>query len=216
MKKQFIIWLGFIALPMVMRSQAFEKGKVYASASYGVAPFFNLFYNVILDSDSLNDIKLKSIGPIYGKLEYAVGKKIGLGISVAYMNSIFSYTEKMQYYNNNTNTYDTYTEKWSITRNTYSIMGRFNFHFISNNKIDMYMGAGLGFRDAIWKSKYEVIGLSSNNTPPASTENLDTSKFPIAFETTIGFKYLLTPNLGIFAEAGFAKSLLQLGISTKL
>jgi opacity protein-like surface antigen len=216
MKKLLIIWFGFMALPMVMRSQAFEKGKLYASASYGVAPFFNLFYNMLLDADSLNDIKLKSIGPIYGKLEYAVGKRIGLGISAAYMNSVFSYSEKSQYYNNATNSYDTYTQKWSVTRNTFSIMGRFNFHFFTNDKWDMYMGAGLGFRDATWKSKYEVIGLSGNNTPPDSTENVDMSKFPIAFETTVGFKYLLTPNLGLFAEAGFAKSLLQFGISTKL
>ena len=42
------------------------------------------------------------------------------------------------------------------------------------------------------------------------------SVIPLAFETTFGARYLVTKNLGVYAEFGLAKAMLQFGLTAKL
>ena len=69
-----------------------------------------------------------------------------------------------------------------------------------------YWGMGMGYRSGSWK----VTSTATNYESPSLPDFI-----PFGFETTFGFRYLFTANIGAYAEAGLAKSFLQLGLTGK-
>lgn len=209
MKKTLNLLVLATSLFVIVNSanaQAFEQGKSYVSVSYGFGSYYNVFSKAI--ADLYPDVKYKSFGPIYGKYEYAVSEHIGLGLNVAYLSTSFNYNET---YSDGT---DQTTYKWKLDRSTYSVLARMNVHFGDHDKLDPYWGFGIGYRGVNWKNSYSVVSTdsSSNISPQAYSAPVG---FPIGFETTFGIRYLFHPNLGAFAEVGFAKSFAQVGITGK-
>jgi hypothetical protein len=96
----------------------------------------------------------------------------------------------------------------SSTRWTYYIIGaRGSYHFneilnVSNPKLDIYGGAGIFYRGWSWKDKNSsASGVSGGG---------------IDFALHAGGRYMFGNSVGVFAEAGYGISALQLGLSVIL
>jgi len=88
-----------------------------------------------------------------------------------------------------------------------SALARMNIHFGSSDKLDVYWGFGIGYRTNNFKYY--------TTDPDDETVLAWKALLPIGFETTMGVRYYLTDNIGIYAEAGLGKSVAQAGLAIK-
>ena len=83
-----------------------------------------------------------------------------------------------------------------------------NYHFVSNDNLDVYFGVGAGYRGG--KTTYTSVP----NDPDFS---FDTKiAIPVGMETTLGMRYFFTENIGAYTEIGLGKSLIQFGACFKI
>lgn len=198
MKKLILL---FTLIPSLSFGQAFQQNKAYFSGGYGIGTITGIIFNFLSDN---SDLKTTSVGPIYVKGEYAITDHFGIGLNVAYMSNSATW---LQY--NTDSLGNQYAFRPKISRKTYSVLLRANYHFGSNEHFDPYIGLGLGYRTASWNVK--------TNDPylKYSSPNIPTNLIPLGAEFTIGFRYLFNENIGVYCEAGAAKSVLQFGLVTK-
>lgn len=189
----FALVVGATLQTSEARAQAFTEGSNNVSIGYGGVTFLGA---ISRNFDSYTDVNYSGLGPIYFKYERGVSENIGLGISFAYATNEWVY--KYQIFD------ETYTE--TTNRSTYSILARFNYHIGDSEKFDPYIGFGLGYRDATWTSK------SSGST--SSGVELK-SVMPFGMDLTFGARYFFTDNIGLYAEVGAAKSVVQGGLALK-
>ncbi|MGV3636730.1 MAG: outer membrane beta-barrel protein [Flavobacteriales bacterium] len=175
------------------QAQAFTEGSNNIYLGYGAV---TLMGSISRNFDTYTDVDYSSLGPIYVKYEHGVTENIGLGISFAYATNqwVYKYTANEQ----------TYTE--TTDRSTYSILARFNYHIGDSEKFDPYIGFGVGYRDATWTSE-------SDGTTSSGVELK--SLFPFGMDLTFGTRYFFTDNIGLYAEVGAAKSVVQGGLAVK-
>ena len=179
---------------------AFEQGTIAISAGYGFPNWVSLAFKTY---DSYTGYKASGIGPAHLKFEYGVSDKIGIGLSLNYVQYKVSWPE-----------YDPFGVGSSIYQEGYtgsslSALVRMNLHFATSDKLDPYWGIGVGYRS--YNFKY------FNDNPFYVTDPLDEFKalVPVGFETTIGMRYYFTNNIGAYLEMGMAKSLIQGGLAVK-
>lgn len=196
-----IVAITFSVLnPKQMQGQAFTNHSMYFSAGYGFVTFNKSVTNIF---GYYGDVSSKQFGPIYIKVERGVYDFIGLGISFAYVESTWG----LNYYNyNGNNNPIEYTD--NHTRTSYSVMGRINFHggsVFGSKKVDPYGGFGMGYRDVSWK-------ISTNNPNGVYTNDIEPPFLShVAFEITVGVRYLITPHFQVYTELGGSKSVVQIG-----
>ena len=172
---------------------AFEEGKVTVSAGYG-------FVNVIQGLFSANvhtsetGYKSANFGPLHFKAEYGISDVVGVGLSVNYVKAGASYQDQSV-----TGTPYTYEAGY----NNLSALLRFNFHIGNHEKVDPYIGTGIGYRTGNWY--YE------SNDPNYTGDEIKGIQ-PLGFEAVFGLRYYVMENLGLYTEIGMAKSLFQLGV----
>lgn len=197
--------LSLLAIPAFLlhtsaaRAQAFiEDGNSIAIGYGGVT----LLGSISQNFDEYGDVNYKGMGPIYFKYEHGMTDKIGLGINVAYAQNEWAYSYATTDANGEAVTY-----KEKTSRSAYSILARFNYHIGSDDKFDPYVGFGMGYRNATWK--YDT-------TDPDGTTDVDISGLmPFGMELTIGARYFFSENIGLYAEVGAAKSVVQGGLAVK-
>jgi hypothetical protein len=103
-----------------------------------------------------------------------------------------------------------YSERYTAQR--YRAMGRLNYYFSSNEKVNFYGGLGVG---------YYGINRTFTSTPydPSSSNflsSVDEVFFPISFRLAIGAKFYFTRNFGGHVELGsFGGGTIQFGVSAK-
>ena len=150
------------------------------------------------------DYSIKGKGPFHFKVEYRPNWWLGVGLNVNHSSYTINYTMD-NYLNTSTGTYMPNSIVVKNTSTAFNVRG--NLHLLNPKHYgpqgDIYWGIGLGFK----ASKLKVSPQYSENSPKFSLPNL----LPIGFETTLGVKYYLTPNIGAYAELGFAKSIIQIG-----
>jgi predicted porin len=183
--------MAMLVFATTVQAQSFEKGKIIITGGYG---FGNLSKAILKAYQDETGYKATSLGPIFGKVEYAVSDKVGIGVNVAHVGVSASYEVSDGDGGTNTEKF-----KWNNT----SVLARLNLHFAKSEKLDAYWGAGLGYRFGSWKWESET----SENTEEFPFVN------PFGFETTIGVRYYFIKNLGVYAEAGIAKAPIQFGLS---
>ena len=174
-------------------AQAFPKGSTSLSVGYGAGTFMSA---ISRNFEVNSDVAYSSMGPAYFKFEHAMDDHVGLGLNVAYATNEWSYRY----------THDTTMYKGRTSRSTYSILARFNYHIGTNDAFDPYVGFGLGYRDAKW---------TIDDDGPVDSGVTLKSVVPFGMEFTFGFRYFFTPNIGLYAEVGAAKSVAQGGLSVK-
>jgi opacity protein-like surface antigen len=175
-----------LILPLITKSQAFEQGKSQVSAGYG---FGNFIQAVFSTYEVYEDFSSSITGPMFVKYEFGVSEKIGFGINFAFASASVSYK-------------DVFAENQSINWSTWSGLARINRHFGSHEKFDPYIGLGVGYRSANWKFSESDL-------------DVDNNLMPFGFESTLGARYMFTPNVGLYSEVGIAKAIFQFGLNAK-
>jgi hypothetical protein len=188
--------------------RSFEQGNVIISAGLGVGNFRNTIFNFIKKTSGadVQGLDISTTLPYFIKAEYAVTDNFGLGINLAHINSR---TGDFTFQATNPATGQPETATASIRLPNTSIMGRANLHFVNDEKLDVYIGLGLGVRFGGYKIKTAVEDRFDNTFP-----NIPLI-VPVGFEATLGARYFFIPNLGAYAELGGAKGILQFGICGK-
>ncbi len=183
----------------ILSAQSFNRGDITFMAGYG---FPNLIGSVFNAYESQLGYTSSSLGPFYLKGEYAINKRLGAGINIAWANSQASYLIKDF-------TPDSILSDFNakVNRSTYSILVRMNYHFGRSSRVDPYAGFGIGYRNAKWTFSDDDPNLSLSQSIP----NL----IPLGFELTAGVRYYFTNLIGLYAEAGFSKAPVQGGVILK-
>ena len=98
----------------------------------------------------------------------------------------------------------------SFEYTTTSFNLRYNYLFNPNSAVKVYWGAGIGLRT-------NSVKIEANNPKFSSALNLpgiNIASIPtMGFESTLGFRGNITPQLGLYGEIGIAKSVFQGGLS---
>lgn len=197
--RSLLLALPLLLQPLAARSQVFQEGQHALSVGYGVGSFISA---INASFDGFTDVSTTTTGPIYFKYEYGITEDIGLGVNVAYGTNQWKY----RYTSIDENGNDVfYTE--TTDRTHYSVLARLNFHFGNEERFDPYMGFGMGYRNSMW---------SSDTDNPFGTSGVSLSGlFPLGMELTIGARYFFTDNIGLYAELGAAKTVVQGGLAVK-
>lgn len=182
------------------KGQAFEQGKSYVSLGAG--------YSIVKPGFILNKFlkhvpfyNNKTTGPFTLKYEYGISERIGVGFSVGYSNSDVSWEIDSTVGGKKINNY----YKYKVEKIT--AKARFNYHFLVNNdKIDPYIGAGIGYRRINREHKSSDTTFDGFNTK---------TLIPIAFEASFGTRYLFSKHFGAFAEIGIGHGFIQGGLIGK-
>jgi opacity protein-like surface antigen len=185
--------------PSTLHAQALKEGTHTLSVGHGAVTFMSTLNRAF---EPYADLTYKGLGPAYIKYEYAVADNIGLGLSFAYAENDWTYRYDSFDMDGNPQNYSE-----STTRNTYSILARFNFHMGNSEKFDPYIGFGVGYRDANWDIR--------SDSPYGNSGVTFKSLMPFGFELTVGARYFFLENLGVYAEMGGAKSVFQGGLAAR-
>jgi hypothetical protein len=90
-------------------------------------------------------------------------------------------------------------------RFSFSLMLRYNYPVIRKKHLDIYYGGGLGMRIT---SYYDY----TDNVPRVEDDDLLRIFWPIAVEGVGGIRFYPIKNIGLYIEAGLAKTLVQGGL----
>ncbi len=203
-----IILLFITFIGSDLKAQCVAQGNSIFSLGYG---FPNLGKSLYKAFNTNNDFKVKGIGPIHFKYEYMLSDKIGIGASINFVKfgATYSDTNSGDSMDINENwVHWSKTTKYSLATKNYSALVRFNYHFYTEDNLDVYFGVGAGFRGT--KSTF-----SSVPTDPNFSFNSKIA-IPVGMETTLGLRYFFTENIGAYTEIGLGKSLIQFGACFKL
>lgn len=201
MKKIHTILLAIFMLTVVSEnvfSQAFDDGTNLVYLGFGVPPNERIrkdFNNRYKNNNIYTDYKFNNYGTAVLKYEHGLHKYFGLGLALEYSASSVAF-------------------KYGISSLLYeqqiknTVMGgyvRFNGHFPVKEKFDIYGGVGLGYLYTL--NKY-------TDTSPNSMINVKNKEtfFEFDYQVTLGFRFMVKNNIGLFAEFGWATTPAQIGI----
>jgi hypothetical protein len=216
-----IIFICFLVNSLSFNSQLL-RGDILVDPYVGIPNYPNLGVSQLFSINTQGSDSYKLVGGFFSygfRLEYMITDKLGLGTDFNYVKS--GYTSDYmgyQYDEFNNQLFDTngmallmpYSERYTAQR--YRAMGRLNYYFSSNEKVNFYGGLGVG---------YYGINRTFTSTPydPSSSNflsSVDEVFFPISFRLAIGAKFYFTRNFGGHVELGsFGGGTIQFGVSAK-
>ena len=199
--KLFLITICAAAITNNINAQSFEQGTMVTTLGYGFPSFGKAWLNTV-DETTYGNYNATGFGPLHFRFEYGVLDKLGVGLNVNF--NTFGHEFDYETYDNNFDpiTY-TYSEKITAVNFIVHVKG----HWVTNDKLDLYSGIGFGY--SIWNYT------SDSNDP---YYNFDSFSSPIVVGidiTGIGLRYYFTDNIGAYAEVGYAKSIMQVGVAAK-
>ena len=193
-----------VLIPFTVKSQAVKKGNSIISLCYGFPNLNANIYNVL---ESHDDFLIKSVGPFHLKYEYMITNKIGLGVNINFV--LFNGTWKEIHDSlDASNHLVDYIINYKVSTWNYNALLRLNYHFYTDNRIDVYVGIAAGYRK-------DKTTLTSTPDDPKFTF-VPAIFVPFGFELSMGSRYMFTDKLGGYAEFGIGKSILQIGVCRKL
>lgn len=190
--------------------KCFGQGVMTLTAGYGYPSWGQVIFNLVIPKDTMikwgyEDYATKGLGPLHFRGEIGLSKFIGMGISMNYETYGGKWTKL--YYNQTQQKDQFYAE--SITAISLSVMPRLNLHFAVTNQLDPYMGIGAGYKLTTYKFHSDFPNATNNNVQ-------EEGPLPVGFETTVGVRFYFSDSFGMYMEMGWAKSLVQGGLSIKL
>ena len=205
-KIQTFLLLICICIPFVQtNAQVFGENIRLWTMGYGLGPIYENLGLDLQASSMLSNLNISTSGTLYGKVEFSIDAKAGIGLNMSYVKRTYNYNYKVSDGNNGFLTYweeDTYS--------SFSLLLRLNVHSKSNDKLDVFIGTGLGYNP----SNYSRASDNPNGTSGIGGPRNNNSN-SIGFELTFGGRYFISPSLGFYAEVGYSKTIMQVGISGK-
>lgn len=197
--------LGFVMSINAVDAQAVAKGNVIIDPYYG-APNFGkkIATGLTTDNQNLKSAGVSGVGPMGLRAEYMLADKFGLGVDVIYNSASIELTYDSL--NNDGSLYRRYTGTGTMSR--LRVQARFNYHFVSTDDLDAYVGVGAGSNTRYWSSKSDDPAYTFNNTRKGVL-------LPVSMRVAVGMRYYFIPNLGINAEIGLGGPVISAGLSLK-
>lgn len=191
--------LFFFSIATTTFGQAFTKSYSLISAGYGISDFSIENYTFSI----LDDIHItRTTGPVFIKYEHGLTDHLGMGINFAILQS--EYTYLTQYDSAGISAYKNVEDSYI----RYSVLARLNYHFGTFSRFDPYIGMGLGYR-----SPLEII--ITEQTGASTSLHIHSDSNIFGFEFTLGARYFISENFGLYAEFGLAKAPVQAGLVLK-
>lgn len=187
--------------------KAVQKGNFILDPYYG-APNFgkNLVKDLTFSNSSITSSGSGGVGPMGVRAEYLLADKFGLGVDFIFNSA--SMDLSYDSLNTDGSLYKTYNGIAKMQR--IRIQLRFNYHFVSTENLDAYVGLGAGTNTRVW---------SVENTNPGydfGKEQRVGSLIPFSMRFAAGVRYYFIPNLGFNAEIGLGGPLVSAGLSLKI
>ncbi len=139
------------------------------------------------------DFTERASGPYFFKIGYGISKNVEVGLNVNLSGA------EATFKTGNNNQYQA-----TVNYTSWSALGRVNFHFFSNETFSSYVGLSLGYRNFLFE--YTDNSSLSPSLP----------KLPVGIlssEVGIGARYFFLPNVGLYAEVGLSRTVLQGGLT---
>ena len=208
MKKTQLILLAIIMVSVFSSSvfsQAFDDGTNLLSIGFGVPPsdriekdFNRKYYYGYNGNNVIYDYKFNNYGTGVLKFEHGLHKYFGLGLNLEYSGASASYKSGLS----------PVVFERNIKNNVIAGYVRFNGHFPIGEKLDLYGGVGLGYRYSLYK-------ISDSYTDATLNKKQKETFFEFDYQVTIGARFMVKDNIGLFIEAGLATTPAQIGIVFK-
>jgi hypothetical protein len=203
MKTKKIFILAFLFVTNFTFAQIVEKGAKLLDVYYGWPNLWTNTAKNILTNDNSTNIKVGSLGPLGGRIEYLASDKVGFGLDLNYAVTTVKWSERYVDPNGN-NAY--YNYDVSVPR--FRALFCFNFHFGGSENFDAYWKLGAGY--ASWSVT------SKSNDPNYKGDRVDFNLLPFAIRTGVGARYFFTENFQANVELGLGGGpLMTFGLGTK-
>ena len=218
MKKIYV--LAFALFGAFGASAQMMQGSVSIDPYVGIPNWANSILFNQYDGSQSNVQDYKVVGSMlsYGaRVEYMASDQVGVGLDVNYEVSGYSFNFDDVAYDANGNAmldangnylYTTYSTKYTAKKTR--AMFRLNYHFVQEEKIDMYAGFAGGYKSVNRSSE------TNPTNPGYNDKNINGALVPVSFRIAVGAKMYFTQNIGAHVELGaFGGGLLQAGLSVK-
>ena len=191
-----LLTLALFACSSLSHAQTYSLGTTIIDVFAGGPNVSKVFVG---GAASLNEgtETLTGILPIGLRAEYMVTDKFGIGLEVSYASGkrVYDYSQ-----------IDT---AYTITgeHNKLRVLPTFNFHFLDNETVDLYLALGVGMKDV------NYIWSSTNNN------DIDDLEFPtgkISSKLALGTRIFFTDNIGANFAFGIGGPLINGGLSIKI
>jgi len=209
--KNYIIYTLFLGMSFLSaNAQVFESSKHYVSIGYGYGSSAQTMLRTTTPAltDDV-DIKASFLGPVFLKYEYGIKDNYGIGINVAHTSGTINYNFN-SIYTSDSSALLKEKGKWSST----TFLLRFNYHFAKGDRIDPYIGMGVGYRKDSWKVESNDPDPERDYLSSPSTSILVFSQ-KYAIDMTIGSRFMFTEKIGAYVEVGISKAVIQGGLTAK-
>lgn len=215
--KKLLTLVGAICFGSVLNAQTpVQQGNFIIDGYAGIPNWANaILYNNVNNLDAsdteVNRDNYKVNGSMLsygGRLEYMVADNMGVGADVNYEVSGFNYDyDKATGTDGSGNpTYSTYNVDYRAKK--LRIMARLNYHFVQNDRVDVYAGFAGGYKN--------VNRVIDSTEPNYNGDNFNGALIPVAMRISIGTRVYFTNNIGAMIELGaFGGALFQFGLSAK-
>ncbi len=182
-------------------SQSFDDGTNLVSVGFGLPPGRRIVEDFKIYK-TFTDYRLKNYGTIVLKYEHGLHKYFGIGINTEYSGSSVHYL-----YDDNANAASPRYQV-HIKSNVFAAYARMNGHVSLTDNFDLYAGAGLGYMYTVNNRSDTNPNVNTNITQKSTVLDFD-------FQLTLGARYMVKENVGIFVEVGRATTVCQLGLALK-
>lgn len=182
----------------------FKEGDHFISFGTGV---YGLANAIPRKHSVLQDFKSTGLPPVFIRYEKAISDYIGIGGTFFFQVPSYKWTKTIDTYNYETWTYEPtlYAEKYSGM--SLGFLGRVNYHFGTTKTRDTYFGAGIG---------YEIFMMKFESDDPFAGDRQPNRPLPFSGELVFGIRNYISDNTALYAEVGYGKMLLNVGLSIAL
>lgn len=180
-------------------AQSFADGTNLVSLGFGLPPAQRIKDDFNKNYKNFIDYKLNNYGTILAKYEHGLHENFGLGLNLEYSGAAASF----KYDDSNLFRYER-----KVRSSLYGFYLRINGHLPLGEKLDIYGGLGLGYTYSI--KKYQ----DSNPDPDVNIQHTE-KIFDFDQQATLGLRFMIRENMGIFGELGWATTYGQVGCTFK-
>jgi len=187
-----------------MKRFCFKEGDHFLSFGTGV---YGLNNAIPRKHSVLQDFKSTGLPPVFVRYETAISDYIGIGGTFFFQVPSYKWNKTIDMYNYETWTYEpvTFAEKYSGI--SVGLLGRVNYHFATTKTRDTYFGAGIG---------YEFFSMKFVSDDPLAGDRQPNRPLPFSGELVFGIRNYISDNTALYAEVGYGKMLLNIGLTMAL
>ena len=182
-----------------LNTNAIGEGVVLIEAYYGMPYIWGgvlkTYFNDSAAYYGVRVTNMRNTNHLGIRGEFIISEKIGIGVEYTYANFFVEFRDS----------YNVYQAGLRKQR----LLLKLNMHFATTKNFDPYFNVGTGYRTTMSYS-------TSTNVNYDDDERSVMAFFPIALRLGLGFRYLITSNIGINTEVGLGGPLVQFGFTYKI